>query len=345
MSDSVGVVLRNYNGREVLPRTLEHLFDAASLFDQVVLVDDGSTDGSPELAVRRYPATEVIRLPENTGESNVLRNLGLEALDTRFALILDNDVLIDPDGVQILASTLSRDPDVISVTPRLVYADRPERIYFDGAQVHFLALTTRSRRGVEVDQGETDEPFESIGSGIMMLDREMAGDMGYFDPAYPFGWGSDGEFHHRARLRGYSCLHVPRAVFRHVAREHGRERSRGQLTNRYRVMATLYDRRTLILLAPVLLAFEVALTLVAAVAGFFGERFTAIRSIWGEREAVLARRREIQSHRSVGDAQVLSSGPLALPGMMRDSRAMRSLSRVAGGLSDAYWGLVSPLLR
>ena len=130
----------------------------------------------------------------------------------------------------------------------------------------------------------------------------------------------------------------------HASKDHGTRRSYGQFYNRYRFISIVYSRRALLLLAPPLLAFEAALTLLALAMGVTNERCRAVYDVWRDRADIRARRAAAQAHRRVRDSVLFRGGGVELGGPMGRSPVLRALTRATTAVLDAYWMLVRKLV-
>lgn len=330
----------NYNGREVLPDTLASLEAVRGDDTEILVVDDGSDDGSPEWVEEHHPHVRVLRMGRNTARLNRVRNVALEAARHRWVFLTDNDVEVEPGCLATLLDVVRREPDVLCCTPRLVYRDEPGRIYHDGGELHYLCLSTAVPRGRPVESRPPRPPRATVGGGIMMIDRRASREIGDFDGGYLLGWGDDGEFHVRGRLAGYRCLHVSSAVARHVERPRGTDRALGQVYNRYRLLLTAYSGRSLALLAPALAAFELALTAASLAEGFFRERIAAVGRVVKDFGEIRSRRRRVRARRRVGDREILTGGALMTPAALSGSRLVAAARRAAAAAAELYWRLV-----
>ena len=132
------IAVINHNGRPVLGPTLEALGRVMHRPLELLLVDDGSSDGSAAWAQRQCPALRVLCVSPPAGRPSVPRNLALRAARSRYVLLLDHDVRLHPAAPgRLLAAILAR-PGIAAVTPRLVFADDPQRLYADGTDLHYL---------------------------------------------------------------------------------------------------------------------------------------------------------------------------------------------------------------
>jgi GT2 family glycosyltransferase len=172
---------------------------------------------------------------------------------------------------------------------------------------------------------------------MMLFDLVRARQVGGFDPGYMHAWADDGEYQLRGTLYGFRCLHVPAAAAMHHAKDHGAGRALGQIHNRFRVLLTFYRARTLLVLLPSLLLFELALIAGSLAHGFGGAYFEAVRRTWRERREIGSMRREMQARRQVSDAEILRGGPFEFPGAVKPGHAVRAAIYVMQKLFDANW--------
>jgi glycosyltransferase involved in cell wall biosynthesis len=333
----------NFNGMKVIGPTLEALLRIPDPGLHIMVLDNGSTDGSREWVAEKYPQLD---LHHTASDGNLprVRNYALQNAPTRYMMLCDNDLILAPDCPARLLETMTAGHDVLAVTPRMLYTETPEIIHNDVGRVHYLAVSGRSERGMSVQQVPPDStPQETVPGGIAMIDRELAGRIGLFDDVYPFGWGCDAEFYTRGTIAGMKSLHRADALSYHPVPAHGFGRAAGQIHNRYRFILTQYAGRTLLLLAPVLLPFELALTGLFVLKGLTGVQLRAIGKIWRGRKEVRATRRAIQGLRRASDTAYLDAsgfsggGPLA-------SGPVRAVAGVANAILRGYWALVRPLL-
>jgi GT2 family glycosyltransferase len=335
----LSVVIVTYNGLDTLPGTLASLRNYPLPLEEIIVVDDGSTDGSVEW-LRSQPDVRLIAFEKNTGNLAKVRNAGLEVARGTHVFLTDNDIELLPGCLHGLLDVLLADERVFCVTPRLMYHGRPDVLFQDGQGMHFLALGTGNRRGVPVAAAGVPAPFRTCGGGLMLFDRERLRQVGRFDAGYMHAWADDSELQLRGLLYGLECLHVPAAAATHHAKDHGAKRAQGQIYNRFRVLTTFYRKRTLLVVLPSLLVFEAGLLTFALVHGLGGVYFRALRQAWRDRRSALAARRELQQRRRAPDSEVFWFGPFEIPGVVAPGRAVRGLVAILRTLFDANWRLV-----
>jgi glycosyltransferase involved in cell wall biosynthesis len=118
------VIIPCYNGAMFLPATIASLSGQTSLPEEIIVVDDGSTDASAEIASRIGPPLRLIR-QTNQGES-VARNVGLRAACGEYVLFLDADDLLAPEAIERLSAAVSRAPEAVAVMGAVHFTDDPD---------------------------------------------------------------------------------------------------------------------------------------------------------------------------------------------------------------------------
>lgn len=342
----VFVVVVNYNGAATVLGTLDSIFAQEGVRPRVVVVDDGSTDGSPEAIARRFPEVDIHREPRNTKNVNRLRNIGLSKTDTDHVVVADNDVHFEPTCFARLLAAMDADPRVAICIPRMMYAEDPETVYMAGGSMHYVGATIAPDRHLPFN-GDT-EPRARVAGGIALYDKQKLARVGLYDEAYKLAWGDDVEIHQRLLLAGFKSLYVPTAVCLHDYKPFDKSRAyraRGQVCNRWRYILTHYEVRTLLLIAPALLLYELTQALFLSLKGLPHLYVLGTLDALAGLPATFRRRREVQALRKVPDRAVLFAGELYVRpehsgGRQIAARAVQRLSRALG----VYWRMVLPLL-
>jgi GT2 family glycosyltransferase len=338
-------VITNFNGMHTLPKTLHSLVNYPLELEEIIVVDDGSTDESVSWLHRHHPEVRVIEMGRNTAQLGLVRNSGLRAATGTHVFLTDNDIELLDRCLEAQLDVMLADPQVFCVTPRLVHRDDHDKIYQDGHGMHFLALGTTappgtaSRRGMTLAEAGVPPPFRTCGGGIMMLDLDLTREIGLFDEGYVHGWADDAEIQFRGVLYGYKCLHVAAAMCTHDAQQHGTKRAFGQVHNRFRVLLTFYRTRTLLALAPSLLVFELLLLAGAIAGGFLPSYLKAVRETWRVRASGMAMRADMQARRRIPDGELFWCGAIELPGAVRKGGPAIAILRLLELLFNANWRL------
>ena len=209
------ILIVNWNGRRHLERCLAALFAQPLLGARVVVVDNGSTDGSAEWLALHYTEIEVIRLPHNHGFA-AANNIGIAATRARYIITLNNDTEVGRGWLSALVEAAELDASIGSCASRIVLASRPDVIDSAGIEVDRLGFAWQ--RGHSRLDGEAYRmPRDVFGpsAAAALYRREMLEVIGVFDEDFG-SYYEDVDLAWRARLAGWRCRYVPDAVVTHV---------------------------------------------------------------------------------------------------------------------------------
>ena len=205
------VVIPNYNGIEYVEKCLTSLRHEPA---RVILVDNGSTDGSLELVREKFPEVRLIAMDRNYGFCKAA-NRGMEASKTTYVILLNNDTVAEPGFVKALEKAMDSDSRAFSGAARMVNLRHPERI--DDAGDYYCALGWAFAAGKDkpaADYGRTREIFSACG-GACIYRRSILAKIGLLDENH-FAYLEDVDLGYRAKIHGYRNLYVPEAVVRHA---------------------------------------------------------------------------------------------------------------------------------
>lgn len=215
----VSIVVVNYNGNAHLPALLDSLARQTWRDFTLVVVDNGSSDGSLatlEAARGRFALT-LIRNAANRGFAPAC-NQGIAATRTPWIVMLNNDTRPEPDWLERLMATVSQPPDpaIGMVASKLLRARQPDQIDSAGIALDWTGIAWDWRGGDQDDPAES-EPVEVFGpcGGAALYARTMIEDVGGFDEDF-FAYLEDVDLAWRARLAGWRCLLQPRARVLHA---------------------------------------------------------------------------------------------------------------------------------
>jgi GT2 family glycosyltransferase len=330
----VSAVLLAYGAEPTLVEAVDAVLSSTGIDVDVVLVDNGCTsDAVGQLDGRDRVA--VVRPGANTGFAGGC-NLGAARTDAPLLAFVNGDAIVDPPALGRLAAALD-DPSVGLVSGSVRLADRPELVNSAGNPVHFSGLSWAGGLGEPASSHAHSTDVASVSGAAMMVRRDDFEALGGFNELM-FAYLEDAELSLRTWARGLRCVYVPDSVVMHHY-EFSRNPAKMYLLERNRLilLATLYERRTLLLLWPALLGLELALLLLAARQGWLRQKLAGYRWLLAHRAEVTRRRRLVQSTRRHGD-EVLA--PLLTGDVAPGPDAGMSAPRPARWLSRAYWRLV-----
>ena len=208
----VTIIIPNYNGLAFMEPCMKAL-DHQNFKDfSVLVVDNGSTDGSVEwLKEHGIPA---VFLKTNTGFSGAV-NVGIKKAATPYVILLNNDTKADPDYVGELVRAMEASPKIFSVSSRMIQMYHPDLM--DDAGDMYSVLGWAYQRGVGQPLERYDKPFKifSACAGAAIYRRQVFEEIGYFDEMH-FAYLEDIDVGYRAKLYGYDNVYCPTARIFHV---------------------------------------------------------------------------------------------------------------------------------
>lgn len=209
------VVIPNYNGSKFIGECLESLLaqDIPCSEYDIIVVDNGSTDGSRQLIEDRFPQAALIALPSNTGFCHAV-NVGIEAAATPYVILLNNDTKVRPGFVRALRDAMEARPDAFAVSARMRMWDRQELI--DDAGDRYCVLGWGWARGKGQPAARYDRPVEvfSACGGAAIYRKSILEKIGLFDEMH-FAYLEDLDIGYRARIYGYRSFYEPGAEVVH----------------------------------------------------------------------------------------------------------------------------------
>lgn len=205
------IVIPNYNGIEYIEKCLRALEDEPA---HVIVVDNGSTDGSREVVGEKFPRVELICLERNYGFCKAV-NTGIENSKTPYVILLNNDTVIQRGFVRALERPLEQHSEVFSGSAQMRNMHCPELI--DDAGDYYCALGWAFARGKDKPIGDYQSGcriFAACG-GAAVYRRKVFDEIGLMDENH-FAYLEDIDLGYRARIHGYVNLYIPEAVVYHA---------------------------------------------------------------------------------------------------------------------------------
>jgi GT2 family glycosyltransferase len=220
MTPTVSVIVVNFNRRDLMAQCLASL-DAQTFRDfEIIVVDNGSSDGSVDALRRRFnrstaPVLHVVELPNNVGFSGGC-NAGIAIARGKYIATLNNDAEADPGWLSALVDAIEGDDRVGMCASKILFHGDRTRIDKAGHLIYLDGLN-HGRGSGERDQGQYEILEETLfPDGAAALYRlSMLEETGPFDEAF-FAYGDDADLGLRGRLAGWTCVYAPAAIAYHM---------------------------------------------------------------------------------------------------------------------------------
>jgi GT2 family glycosyltransferase len=249
------VIIVTYNHRRHIERCLCALLPTLGSDNQVLVVDNGSSDGTPDLVAAVFPNLKLVRNSSNRGFGAAC-NQASRITESQYLVFLNPDTEPLDGWLDALLGALEASPRAGLATPKLLLRATPELIDTFGHDVHISGIATCRGWGQPADSHTNLEEVAAISGACFVIGRDLFEHLGGFDERL-FLYYEDDDLSLRARLSGYACIAVPDS---HVLHDHrpGFTPRKLRFLERNRVWTTLklYDRSTLLALVPSLLLAE-----------------------------------------------------------------------------------------
>ena len=229
----VSVIIPNFNGMAYLDGVLSGLECQTVRNFEVILVDNGSSDGSCAFVASSYPWGHMIELPENFGFCKAV-NEGIKASRAPYVLLLNNDIEVTPDFIEEMLAAIRRHKKAFSCAARMIQFHDRDRL--DDAGNYYCALGWAYARGKgkDIHTCEKEEKIFASCAGAAIYRRKIFEKIGYFDEEH-FAYLEDMDVGYRARINGYENWYAPKAMVYHVGS--------GTSGSRYNHFKTRYSSR------------------------------------------------------------------------------------------------------
>lgn len=213
-SPRVAIIIPNWNTRAWLAGCLEALRGQSYQDFEVVLVDNGSSDGSVAFVQRHYPEAKLLTFAENRGFAAAV-NAGIAATRTEYVALLNVDTIPQPDWLRHLVQVMDQSPpEVGSVTSKMLSLENPEILDDAGNFLSWYGSAQKRGKGEPAEQYDQPEEVFSACAGAALYRRAFLETVGGFDENF-VSYLEDVDLGLRGQLYGYRCLYVPAAQVLH----------------------------------------------------------------------------------------------------------------------------------
>lgn len=325
-----------YDSGPALTRCIESVL-ADDPGHEVVVVNNGARGREIEAAAA-IPGVTVVEPASNLGFA-AGSTLGAEHAGGDLLVFLNPDTTVAKGAIAALGRALE-DESVGIAMARLRLMDEPDRLNSIGCAIHFTGLAWSDGYRAPVDTLTEPREITYANGSALAIRADLFHELGGFTPEL-FIYHEDLELGWRVRMRGLRIIVVPDADVLHEY-DYGRNPTKNYFMERNRLIfvASSYSGRLLLLVAPALVAAELALTLVALREGWFRDKVRGWTWIVRHVRWLSRHRRRIQSERRVPDRELIRHFTAVIdPGMVDVPAA----ARIANPVLERYWSLARRL--
>lgn len=328
----------NYNGRPHLAECLASLVTQSRSPKEIILVDNGSTDGSVEFVKTHFPSVRLLAETTNRGFAAGCNLAARQATGDCIAFV-NNDVRADVHWLEELIRPLESDPGVIAVQSLVLLYDEPDLINTSATTLNFLGIGwcrdyRRPRAAAQVGE------IPIVSGAAFAMRHQTFLDVGGFDEEY-FMYHEDVDLSWRLRLIPGQLVLAPASVVYHKYR-FVRNAQKNYFLERNRLI-TLFKNchlATLALFLPALLMTEVGICLLAARQGWLRAKLSGYRDVLRMAPSIVRKRRLAQRLRRLPDRAVKRWWV----GSVGFEEVDSPLIRFGSGVLRLYWAAARPLI-
>lgn len=220
MQPFVSIIIPHWNGREHLADCLNALRQQTVSEFEVLLVDNGSDDGSQAYVQEQFHEVTLIELGTNRGFTGACL-AGYARAKGDIIILLNNDTAVEPDWLAEILAAFERHPQAGSVASRMMLFDERDHFHTAGDFVRINGIP--GNRGVwEQDAGQYDQEMAVFGAcgGSSAYRKTMLDEIGFLDPTFFFSC-EDVDLAWRAQLAGWKTIYAPKAKLYHKLKATG----------------------------------------------------------------------------------------------------------------------------
>lgn len=206
------IIIVSYNSASYLKACLDSILAQISDKDELIVVDNGSSDGSAALVAESYPQVQLIR-STNLGYA-AGNNHGARAAQGEFLVFLNPDTSLETGTIDALLAPFVSQPDIGMTTARIVLMHDPEHINTCGNTMHYSGLTYCRGAGRHKADFARSSDVDAVSGAAFAIRRSLFEQLGGFDERF-FMYVEDTDLSWRVHMAGMRCFYVADAIVRH----------------------------------------------------------------------------------------------------------------------------------
>jgi GT2 family glycosyltransferase len=331
-SPLVSIVVVNWNGKQFLDDCLTSLLSQTYQNYEIILVDNGSTDGSPDYVLNNFPSVKIVR---NTGNEGFGRacNKGIRYSKGEYIVTLNNDLQLDECWLEELIKPVQNEK-VAATVAKALFFDCRDRINCAGGAVNFLGFPFPKHFNENIDVDLNHETTEFVQGGLCCIKRKVLDEVGLFDEDF-FMYLEDIDLSFRIRMAGYELGLATKSIAYH---KWDFKRMGDKLyhmeKNRVRFLIKNYSLKTLLLVSPAFFITEIGVLLYSLKGGWFFKKIRTYLEILKSIPNLSCQRREVQKRRKLQDSKVMENFAGAITYQEIDNPL---LDKILNPALDLYW--------
>lgn len=215
----VSVIIPNFNGKHFLNNCLISLNDQKEYINEVILIDNGSTDGSQEFIKNKIIENVDFKIKLIENEANlgfsIAVNQGIKNSNSELLFLMNNDVEVDKTCISNLIKCINSDDDIFSVASKMIQYDNRDLIDDAGDEYTIFGWTKKIGNNKNVANYNHFREIFSCCAGAALYKKAIFDEIGYFDENF-FAYMEDVDIGYRAMIEGYKNIYCSKAVVFHI---------------------------------------------------------------------------------------------------------------------------------
>lgn len=206
----VSVIIVTWNGSKHISDCLELVEKSAYSNYEIIAVDNGSKDGTPELIRRKFPRVKLILNKKNLGFAGG-NNQGIKKAEGEIIFLLNDDTKIHPDLIGVLAQELESSSQIGIVGPKIYFMHEPNKVWFAGGKIDWAKGKSYHLGRNLTDKeliGDLKKEVDFITGCALMIKREVINKIGLLDEVF-FAFYEDADWCQKAKKAGYQVVYIP----------------------------------------------------------------------------------------------------------------------------------------
>ena len=213
MDTKLSIIVPNFNGKQFLKICFDSILNQNYSLYEIIIVDNGSSDGSVQYINENYPEFTLIQNKENLGFAAAV-NQGIKASNADYIFLLNNDVELEPDSISNILKCIEKDENIFAVSSKMIQYNDRSKMDDAGDEYTILGWTRKVGDGKSPDLYTAEREIFSACAGAALYRKNILDEIGYFDENF-FAYMEDVDISYRARINGYKCVYCPEAVVYH----------------------------------------------------------------------------------------------------------------------------------
>ncbi len=216
--DKVSIIILNYNGGKIIRKCLESVYKQRYGNFEVIVVDNGSTDGSLTEISKKFPKVKIVKSHKNLGFAQG-NNFGYKKAKGDLILFLNNDKIVDRNFLSPLVEKITSSSEIGAIQPKILQF--PNKYLIDSVGSYFILtgfLYHFGHNKKDQKKYNSESYIFSMKGACMLFKREVLKNTGLFDKDY-FAYFEETDLCQRTWISGYKVLYLPSSKIYHMGGE------------------------------------------------------------------------------------------------------------------------------